>query len=135
MGEESPKLEKQPQRDLETFEEKLDFLVTRFVTKTKPIKDIDEADVVFDGVLFSGILSEEIKRQVQAGLGVDIDSDPDFGLSGNDLTFNVWKVPTSDPTDSVIYVLRRDVEDETDLTVYESELLGLLEMTDNLERT
>ncbi len=135
MSEESQKLEKQPQRHLETFEEKLDFLVTRFVTKTGPIKDHAEADVLFEGDLFSGKLSEEIKKQVQDGLGVDIDSDPDFGLSGNDLTFNVWKVPTSDPTDSVIYVLRRDVGDETDLTVYGSELLELMEMTDSLERT
>lgn len=130
MSEEPQRTEKQPQKDLETFEEKLDFLVTRFVTKTKPIKDIDEADVVFGGELFSGKLDDNTKQRVSSGLNIDLDSGSDFRLTGN-FDFQVWLIPESDPS---LYLLRQDIDDEVDLVLYEGNLLEMFELAEGLRR-
>jgi len=137
MGIEGAEKPPQKERPLETFEEKLDFLYTRFITGEKPIKvthDVlesgdDPAEVFFGGDLFIGQLTEREKGKIKEILGVDLDENPDFRLRGK-FEFDVWNAPN----EVNLCVLYRQIEKEDEVLVFEEANLELFEEIEGLKR-
>ncbi len=125
------------ERPLETFEEKLNFLHTRFVTGEKPIKVTygvlepgdEPAEISFGGDLFIGQLTEKEKEKIKIVLGVDLDESPDFRLRGK-FEFDVWSVPN----EVNLCVLYRRIEEEDEVLVFEEANLELFEEIEGLKR-
>lgn len=129
---------KEVDRPFETFGEKLNFLHQAFISETreiKPTKEVAEpgeevAEETFGGDLFIGKLKDEVIAQIKEKLGVDITSNPDFRLEGQ-FNFEVWEAQGAS---SKLYLLRREVEGETEILAYEEALLELFELAEGLER-
>lgn len=122
--------EKLQPRELQGFEEKLDFLRTRFITQTKPLVDPDHAEVIFGGDLFIGTINLSDKEKLMNSLGININKPPNFRLAGQ-FEFDAWLVPESFPP---LYLLKRGVEGEIEILAFEETLLEIFEEAENLKR-
>jgi hypothetical protein len=122
--------EKLQSRELQSLEEKLDFLRTRFITRTMPLVDPEHAEVVFGGDLFIGTISPPDKEKLTNSLGINIDEQPNFGLAGQ-FEFDAWLVPESFPP---LYLLKREIEGEIEILAFEETLLEIFEEAESLER-
>lgn len=117
-------------RELQSYEEKLNFLKTRFITHTKPLKDPNHAEVVFGGDLFIGPNSLFDKKKLIDSLDINIDKQPNFRLVGQ-FEFDVYLVPQSSPS---LYVLKREIEEEIEILAFEGALLEIFEEAESLKR-
>lgn len=125
-------------RTFETLPEKLDFIKTRFVDETLPIKATvevaengeDIAEVEFHGDLFDGEITEDISMQIKETLGVDLAEDGNFKLTG-EFELVVYEIPkTQIPT----YLLVREIEGQSEVLFYEEALLEMFEEIEGLQR-
>lgn len=129
--ENSEKGSENPQpKELQSYEEKLSFLKTRFITHEKPLIDPDHAKVVFDGDVYIGIKSSLDKKKLIDSLGVNIDEQPNFHLAGQ-FKFDAYLVPQSSPP---LYILKRETGEEIEILAYEGALLEMLEEAEGLKR-
>ncbi|RLC31672.1 hypothetical protein DRH13_02710 [Candidatus Woesebacteria bacterium] len=117
-------------KELQSYEEKLNFLKTRFITHAKSLIDPEQAEVTFGGDIFVGTKSLLDKKKLIDSLGVNIDNQPNFQLKGQ-FEFDVYLVPQSSPP---LYVLKRETEEEIEILAYEGALLEIFEEAENLKR-
>ena len=101
----------------------------------KPTREValpgeEVAEVEFGGDLFVGEMTGEIKSKILGVLGVDFDSLAQFSLEG-EFNFQVWQVPQSEPT---LFLLKREIENETEIIAYEEEMLEIFAESEGLEK-
>lgn len=132
---EIPRVPERLPQELANFAEKLDFLRDKFLLggEIKPTREValpgeEVAEVEFGGDLFVGQITQEIKDQIKASLGVDLDSQPSFKLEGQ-FRFDVWAVP-----ESSLFLLVREVDGETEILAYEEEMVEIFSEAEGLER-